>query len=259
MDIDFGLSGKRALITGSGQGVGEGIARLLAAAGAEILVNDLVAERAQAVADSIVADGGKASGVAFDVTNFDGVHAAFDGVGRVDILVNNAGNAGAEGWAGMAPFIATTPGDWAKYLDVNLYGAMNCVHAALPGMIEGQWGRVVTVTSDAARVGEAQMAAYCAAKAGAAGFSRGIAHEVARYGVTVNNIALGTMRTPLSSALWDDPTKIEQQKAIMSGYLIRRPGDPDDAAWAVAMLVSPRGSWMTGQTIPVNGGYSFAL
>ncbi|HEX4018621.1 MAG TPA: SDR family NAD(P)-dependent oxidoreductase [Frankiaceae bacterium] len=259
MSIDFGLSGKRALITGSGQGVGEGIARLLAEAGAEVLVNDLLAERAQAVADSIVSGGGKASGLAFDVTDFDAVHAAIEGAGRVDILVNNAGNAGAEGWAGMAPFIATTPADWAKYLDVNLYGAMNCVHAALPGMIEGQWGRVVTVTSDASRVGEAQMAAYCAAKAGAAGFNRGIAREVARYGITVNNIALGTMRTPLSAALWDDPAQVEQQKSIMSGYLIRRPGDPGDAAWAIAMLVSPRGSWITGQTIPVNGGYSFAL
>lgn len=259
MSIDFGLSGKRALITGSGQGVGEGIARMLAAAGAEVLVNDLVADRAQAVADAIVADGGMASGAAFDVTDFAGVHEAFAAVGQVDILVNNAGNAGAEGWAGMAPFVATTPGDWSKYLSVNLYGVMNCVHAALPGMIEAQWGRVVTVTSDASRVGEAQMAAYCAAKAGAAGFSRGIAHEVARHGITVNNVALGTMRTPLSSALWDDPTKVEQQRALMSSYLIRRPGDPDDVAWAIAMLVSPRGSWITGQTIPVNGGYSFAL
>jgi 3-oxoacyl-[acyl-carrier protein] reductase len=259
MSIDFGLSGKRALITGSGQGVGEGIARMLAEAGAEVLVNDLVADRAQAVADSIVASGAKASGLPFDVTDFDGVHAAIDSAGGIDILVNNAGNAGAEGWGGMSPFIATTPADWAKYFDVNLYGAMNCVHAALPGMIEAKWGRVVTVVSDAARVGEAQMAAYCAAKAGAAGFSRGIAHEVARHGITVNNIALGTMRTPVSAALWDDPTKIEQQKALMSSYLVRRPGEGDDAAWAIAMLVSPRGSWMTGQTIPVNGGYSFAL
>ncbi len=259
MDIDFGLSGKRALITGSGQGVGEGIARLLAAAGAEVLVNDLYADRAQAVADAIVEAGGKASGAAFDVTSFEGVHAAFADLGPVDILVNNAGNAGAEGWAGMAPFVDTTPSEWSKYLSVNLYGVMNCVHAALPGMIAAKWGRVVTMISDAARSGEAQMAAYGAAKAGAAGFSRGIAHEVARHGITVNNIALGTMRTPLSSGLWNDPSKVAQQKAIMSGYLIRRPGDPDDAAWAVAMLVSPRGSWITGQTIPVNGGYSFAL
>jgi 3-oxoacyl-[acyl-carrier protein] reductase len=211
------------------------------------------------VADGIVADGGKASAAAFDVTDFDGVHETFAALGQVDILVNNAGNAGAEGWGGMAGFVTTTPADWAKYFSVNLYGVMNCVHAALPAMIEAKWGRVVTMISDAARGGEAQMAAYGAAKAGAAGFSRGIAHEVARHGITVNNIALGTMRTPLSAALWDDPSKAEQQKAIMSGYLIRRPGTPDDAAWMVATLVSPRSAWVTGQTIPVNGGYSFAL
>ena len=115
------------------------------------------------------------------------------------------------------------------------------------------------MVSDAARTGEARMAAYGAAKAGAAGFCRGVAHEVARHGVTVNNVALGTMRTPLTAALWDDPERVDQQRSIMSGYLIRRPGEPDDAAWLVATLVSPRASWMTGQTIPVNGGYSFAL
>jgi 3-oxoacyl-[acyl-carrier protein] reductase len=136
---------------------------------------------------------------------------------------------------------------------------MSCVHAALPSMIERRWGRIVTIVSDAAREGEARMAAYCAAKAGAAGFSRAIAHEVARHGITVNNVALGTMRTPLTAALWDDAAREDQQKAILSGYLIRRPGNPDDAAWMVATLVSPRASWVTGQTIPVNGGYSFAL
>ncbi len=257
--IDFELAGKRALVTGGGQGVGEGIARLLAAAGAQVLVNDYFPDRAEAVAAAIVADGGKAVGAAFDVTDFDGVRETFSRLGQVDILVNNAGNAGAEGWGGMAPFVDTTPADWAKYFSVNTFGVMNCVHAALPGMIAAKWGRVVTMISDAAREGEAHMAAYGAAKAAAAGFSRGIAREVARFGVTVNNIALGTMRTPVSAGLWDDPTKVDQQKALMSHYLIRRPGSPDDAAWMVATLVSPRGSWVTGQTIPVNGGYSFAL
>ena len=261
MSIDFGLSGKRALITGSGQGVGEGIARLLAEAGAEVLVNDLFVDRAAAVAESIVAGGGSASPAAFDVTDYDGVHEAIAGLGQVDILVNNAGNAGAEGWGGLAAFVDTTPADWSSYLRVNLHGVMNCVHAVLPGMIAARWGRIVTVTSDAARVGEAQMAAYCAAKSGAAGFSRGIAHEVARHGITVNNISLGTMRTPISEGFWDstDEAAVAQKKAMMASYLVRRPGDPDDPAWVIAMLVSPRGSWVTGQTIPVNGGYSFAL
>jgi 3-oxoacyl-[acyl-carrier protein] reductase len=259
MSVDVDLDGKRALVTGAGQGVGEAIARMLAAAGAEVLVNDYFADRAEAVAAGIVAEGGRALAAPFDVTDHALVHEAFAGAGRVDILVNNAGNAGTEGFGDTALFVDTTPDDWAKFLAVNLYGVMNCVHAALPSMIDGGWGRIVTMVSDAARNGEARMAAYCAAKAGAAGFCRGIAHEVARHGITVNNIALGTMRTPLTEALWADPAREEQQKTIMSGYLIRRPGDPDDAAWLVATLVSPRSGWVTGQTLPVNGGYSFAL
>jgi NAD(P)-dependent dehydrogenase (short-subunit alcohol dehydrogenase family) len=259
LSLDFELGGKRALITGAGQGVGEAIARTLAAAGSEVIVNDFFLDRAQAVATAIINAGGQASAAAFDVTDFDAVHRTFADLGRVDILVNNAGNAGTDGFGGLAPFVETQPAEWAKFLSVNLLGVMNCVHAALPAMIEARWGRVVTVVSDAARVGEAQMAAYCAAKAGAAGFSRAIAHEVGRHGITVNNIALGTMRTPVSAAFWDDPEMADRQKAMMSEYLVRRPGEPDDAAWMIATLVSPRGSWITGQTIPVNGGYSFAL
>jgi 2-hydroxycyclohexanecarboxyl-CoA dehydrogenase len=181
------------------------------------------------------------------------------GAGPVDILVNNAGNAGAEGFGATANFVDTEPADWGPYLDVNLHGVMSCVHAVLPTMIERRWGRILTIVSDAARSGAARMAVYGAAKAGAAGFTRGIAHEVARHGITVNNLALGTMRTPLTAALWDDPGRAGQQKALMSGYLIRRPGEPADVAWMVAMLASPRASWVTGQTIAVNGGYSFTL
>jgi NAD(P)-dependent dehydrogenase (short-subunit alcohol dehydrogenase family) len=259
MTIDLEIQGKRALVTGAGQGVGEGIARMLAAAGAEVVVNDYFEDRAEAVAGAIAAEGHRARAAAFDVTDHDAVARAVAEVGPLDILVNNAGNAGVEGFGGTDLFVDTTPEDWAKYLGVNLHGVMSCVHAALPGMIERGWGRIVTMISDAARNGESRMAAYCAAKAGAAGFSRGIAHEVARHGITVNNVALGTMRTPVSAALWDDPERAEQQRAILSGYLVRRPGEPEDAAWVVATLVSPRASWVTGQTIALNGGYSFTL
>ena len=259
MTIDFGLEGKRALVTGAGQGVGEGIATMLAAAGAEVVVNDYVAERADAVARAIATAGGRALAAAFDVTDHLGVAESFAAAGPIDILVNNAGNAGVDGFGGTALFVDTNPEDWGRYLSVNLQGVMSCVHAVLPSMIERGWGRIITIVSDAARDGEARMAAYCAAKAGAAGFSRAIAHEVARHGITVNNVALGTMRTPMTAALWDDPSRADQQRAILSDYLVRRPGEPEDAAWLVATLVSPRASWVTGQTVPVNGGYSFAL
>jgi 3-oxoacyl-[acyl-carrier protein] reductase len=259
MRSDIDLAGKRALVTGAGQGVGAGIARALASAGAELLINDYFRDRADAVAEAIVADGGTARALPFDVTDHAGVLDAFNAAGRIDILVNNAGNAGTEGFGALTPFVATTPEDWAKYLAVNLHGVMNCVHAALPAMVAEKWGRIITIVSDAARTGDAQMAAYCAAKAGAAGFGRAIAREVARHGITVNNIALGTMRTPVSAAFWNDDTKVDQQRSLLSGYLVRRPGEPEDAAWIVGMLASPHASWITGQTIPVNGGFSFAL
>ncbi len=258
MSVEIDLRGRRALVTGGGQGVGATIAAMLASAGAAVVVNDVVDDRAASQAERIVRAGGRAEPLAFDVTDHGAVGEAIAASGPIDILVNNAGNAGTSG-VDTDRFVDTTPPQWERYIDVNLYGVMHCVHAALPGMVDRGWGRIITIVSDAGRVGGARLAAYSAAKAGAAGFCRAIAREVARDGVTVNNVALGTMRTELTSALWDDPERADMQRAILSDYLIRRPGEPDDAAWMVAVLASDRSAWITGQTVPVNGGYSFTL
>lgn len=255
MGID--LSGRSVLVTGAGQGVGRGLAAGFARAGAEVLVNDVVFERAAEVAGELVENGATASAAVFDVTDFDAVREAVDAAGAVDVLVNNAGNAGVDGMAGRGPFAESDPADWDRYLRVNLYGAMHCARAVLPGMINRRWGRVITIVSDAGRTGDKFLAAYSASKAGAAGLSRALALENGQYGITVNNISLGTMRTPLTEQIWATPDE-PVAKAMLQRYAIRRPGLPEDVAPLAVFLASEHASWITGQTYPVNGGYSFA-
>jgi NAD(P)-dependent dehydrogenase (short-subunit alcohol dehydrogenase family) len=255
--VTFELTGRRVLVTGAGQGIGRGIALAVAGAGAHVLVNDRDEGRAVAVVAEVEALGGSAGPCVFDVTRHDDVVDAVAAAGGVDVLVNNAGNAGTDTFA-VASFTETGPDDWEPFLQVNLYGVMHCTRAVLPDMVERGWGRIITVVSDAGRTVQSGMAAYAAAKAGAAGLMRAVAGEVGRHGVTANSIALGTMRTPVSEAVWADPEN-PTAKALMRGYAIRRPGLPEDVAAMVLFLASDEASWATGQTYPVNGGSSAAL
>jgi len=229
-----------------------------AAAGAEVVVNDLRLERATAVAEEILSSGGKARPSAFDVTDYAAVLDEVQATGPIDVLVNNAGNAGADGFTERRRFAETEPEEWEPYLRVNLYGATYTTRAVHPAMIERNWGRIITVVSDAGRTGDPYSAAYSASKAGAAGLTRSVAIEVGRFGITVNNIALGTMRTPLAEALWAEHADSPQAKAILANYVVRRPGVPDDVSHLAVLPASDYGSWIRGQTIPVNGGFSFA-
>jgi NAD(P)-dependent dehydrogenase (short-subunit alcohol dehydrogenase family) len=258
MTMALDLSGCRALVTGGGQGVGRGLVLGLAAAGAEVVVNDVSADRAKAVVDEVGALGASASALVFDVTDYEAVTGAIEGTGRIDILVNNAGNAGVAGFQGRGPFVETGPADWEPYIRVNLYGVLHCARAVLPAMMAEGWGRIITIVSDAGRAGDMFMAAYSAAKAGAAGLTRTLALEGGRYGITANNISLGTMRTPATESVWDDPDN-PQAKAILRNYVVRRVGLPEDVAALTVFLASREASWITGQTYPLNGGYTFAL
>jgi len=256
------LKGKVALITGAGQGVGRQIALHFAGHGAAaVIVNDYFLERAREVAEEIEAAGGRANAVKADVTDLVAVRRmiadATGSFGSLDILVNNAGNAGADPDPdARKPFWETGPDAWDSYLRVNLYGVINCTSACVPHMIERKSGRIITIISDAGRAGEAGLEVYSGAKAGAAGFTRAVARSLGRYQVTANCIAIAATATPAIAGRLKDPALL---KKMMEKYVIRRPGEPGDVANMALFLASSASSWITGQTYPVNGGYSFAL
>jgi 3-oxoacyl-[acyl-carrier protein] reductase len=258
------LRGQTALITGAGQGAGRGIALLFARHNARIAVNDFVLERAETVAAEIRQAGGAAIAVQADVGDLASVRAAISAasaaLGAVTLLVNNAGNAGPNAQMGLSPlFWETDPSDWDRYFRTNLYGVMNCCHAALPAMVAQKQGRIVTIVSDAGRVGEPRLAAYAAAKAGAAGFVRSIAKETGRYNVTCNAISLSSIRPEMSAEELAAMMATERTKAQLSRYVLRRFGTPGDVAAMALFLCSDAASWITGQTYPVNGGYALAI
>lgn len=258
-DEFLSLKGQVAIVTGAGQGVGAQIARYLASGGAHVVVNDYFPDRADSVAQSIVAAGGDAIAIGADVRDLSSIEAmckrAKDAYGPINILINNAGNAGALGdFRSMdTPFWETDPAEWQSFLDVNLIGVMNCCHAVLPGMVEQRQGRIITIISDAGRVGEPSLAVYAAAKAGAAGLMRSLAKAVGKYLITANCVSLSTIR--VAGARSDETADARQ----LRDYTIRRFGTPDDVAGMVLLLSSESGSWITGQTIPINGGYSTAM
>lgn len=257
------LGHKVALITGAGQGVGRQTALHFAAHNCGgVVVNDFHLDRAEAVAEEVRALGGRALAIQGDVTDLAAVKAmlvrAEAELGPVEILVNNAGNAGAAPTRDTrAPFWEVGPEVWDQFIRVNFYGVINCTSAVVPGMIERGGGRIVTVISDAGRMGETGLEIYSGAKAGAAGFMRGVARSLGRYNIAANCVSIAATLTPaIEERLRADPDRL---KKMMSNYVIRRPGRPDDVANMILYLSSDASAWVTGQTYPVNGGFSFGL
>ncbi len=260
MEDILSLKGKVALISGAGQGVGRQVALHFAAHGCStVIVNDFFEKRARSVADEVSALGSKGIPAVVDVTDFDSVMKVVDGAaseaGGLHILVNNAGNAGpSDKLDDLPPFWETGPDEWQRWLGTNLYGVLNVTRAALPAMMASQGDRsIVNVISDAGRVGEPGLVVYSGAKAATAGLGRGLAKALGAHKIRVNSVSLASINTPGVSTMLDNP---EHVKKMLRQYIIRRVGEPQDVANMILFLASEASSWISGQTYPVNGGYS---
>jgi 2-hydroxycyclohexanecarboxyl-CoA dehydrogenase len=243
------LEGRVALVTGGASGIGAATCRRLAGEGARVAVTDMNAAGAGDVAAEV-------NGMPYelDVRSLDSIAAAVraveDELGPVDVLVNNAG------YDEFGFFVKTDPEMWDRVLGVNLRGVIAVTHAVLPGMQERRRGRIVNVASEAGRVGSSGSGIYSAAKAGVIGFTKAVARESARYGVTCNAVAPGPIETPLlmgaPEALGDVGQKLVD--VMVGSTVLRRLGQPDEVAAAITFLASDDASYVTGQALGVSGG-----
>ncbi|HWE33307.1 MAG TPA: SDR family oxidoreductase [Solirubrobacteraceae bacterium] len=241
--MDLGLTGRRAFVTGGARGIGAAICRALADEGAHVFVGFQSSPDGPALADEI---GGTA--VQLDVADPESASAAVTELGTLDILVNNAGI------DDMAFFTDYTPERWRPQLAVNLEGVFNVTLAALPAMQQARYGRIVNVSSEAGRIGSKRGSVYAAAKAGVIAFTKSIARENARYGITANNVLPGPIETPMLEANRHGPRGDEVVAAMAGATLLNRIGEPEEVASMVAFLASERAAYITGETIGVSGG-----
>ncbi|PHV67072.1 SDR family NAD(P)-dependent oxidoreductase [Williamsia muralis] len=247
----FDLTGRTAFVSGAGQSVGEGIAKVLGRQGASVIVNDLHNDRAEKVAAAIVEEGNRAVAAAFDVTDYDAtrdnIRAAEAALGgQVNIVVNNAGV--AEGRI-IKPFRDLSPEDWRGPIDLNIFGAMNCIKVVLDGMCDAGWGRIVQISSGSARTGQnINQTLYATGKSGIEGFIRHLAAETGQHGITANIVALGHQKN------LEDKMPAEMIDAILQTIPIGRLGDPIEVGAFCAYLASDEAGGITGQTLDFNGG-----
>lgn len=231
------------IVTGGGRGIGAAVCRALAAGGAHVYVVDRDLAPAEEVAAEV--DG---TAVQLDVAEPEAVAAALSGL-EAAVLVNNAG------FDQFCWFTDVTPEQWRRLLAVNLEGVFACTQAVLPGMQRSGYGRIVNVSSEAGRIGSKGNAVYAATKGGVIAFSKSIARENARFGITVNTVCPGPIETPLLDKVRALGERGEAMVAAMkAGTVLGRLGTPDEVAAAVAFLCSAQASYLTGETLGVSGG-----
>lgn len=248
------LSQRKGLVTGSGRGIGRGIAVQFAKNGADVAVVDIDIETAENTAEEVRRIGRNAVALRVDVTKIEEVDQmvkkTLEQFGTIDILVNNVG------WDNPMPFLEKSPELCDKIIDVNLKSTINCCRAVIPHMIKQKRGKIVNIASDAGRLGMESLVVYSAAKAGIIAFTKALARELAPHRINVNCIAPGMIETPLLLQITGQGNK-EAVKGIETLEKIipwKRRGNPQDIANAVAFLCSEESDYITGQTLSVNGG-----
>jgi len=246
------IKDKVALVTGGGRGIGRAICLRLANEGAKVAVVDILEQEAAQTAEEIKAKGAQALALKTDVTQLDQVRACVQKIkdtwGAVDILVNNAG------WDKVEPFVDSQPETWDKVIAINLKGPINFCHAVIPQMIERGAGKIITISSDAGRVGSTGEAVYSACKAGVIGFSKTLARELARSKINVNVVCPGPTDTALLKQVTVGERGARIIEAMTKAVPFRRLGQPEEIANAVAFFASPDADFVTGQVLSVSGG-----
>ncbi len=263
--MELGLKGKNVLVTGGGNNIGRAIVLAFAAEGCNIAIAELNHDAGKRVAAEVAALGSGASAIVVDADVTDQVRTvsmmteAIDRLGSVDVLVNNVG------WTIDRLFMEKSRDEHVKEVDVNLWGAINCIHAVLPHMIERQSGAIVSISSDAGRMGEYREAVYSACKAGVVALSKSLARETGRYGLRFNMVCPGLVVPDQSEvagaeSMWSqgmqDLFTDEVLERVRRAYPLRRIGSAQEVANAVVFLASDAASFITGQTLSVSGGYT---
>lgn len=251
------MAARVALVTGGGRGIGREICLALARDGRKVAVADLRADEAATTAKLVGDGGGTAIAVTMDVTSTDsvqqGILQVVDELGPIEVLVNCAG------WDELKPFLDTDEAFWDRIIEINYKGMLRTTHACLPAMIEAGWGRIINIGSDAGRVGSSLEAVYSGAKGGTIAFTKTIAREVARKGITANTVCPGPTDTPLLGEIVDASSDGDKVIGAMARAVpMKRVGQPQEVASAVAYFASEDAGFITGQTLSVSGGLTMA-
>jgi NAD(P)-dependent dehydrogenase (short-subunit alcohol dehydrogenase family) len=248
--MDLGLKARVAFITGATNEIGRAVCLGLVKEGAKVAFSDINVEKGEAMATEISGAGGEGIFLKTDVRNYkevkDSAKKAKDHFGRIDIMVYMAGVGSPK------RFVETEPDDWKNTVDVLLYGMLNTTHAVLPFMIENKYGKIVSVMGDSSRVGESGLSLIAAPRAGQGALVKSVAREVGRYNITLNCVSVGIVDTSHYPSGHID----KYREKIVKNYPLGRLGTAGDVAPMILLLCSDLSSWITGQIISVNGGYS---